>query len=188
MTMTFFDASAKLKAGDRVRLTSDYGHYPLEIIPAGATGTVEDNSLNEMQPMLFVKLDQHFKTLDEWDNVLQIYGPDVRFDPEDKANAWYTEQAPVELITTSAQYAMLSMEPVRDQFGSPRFAFHHSLPNVSLTAKGQANPDDAWNDAVKWCKDYRKRDPYGNMADALGVTKKADGLYYGVFCHYHSNS
>lgn len=95
--MTYLQASATLKEGDRVRLTTAYGDYPMPAIPAGAIGTVTENGLNEMQPILFVKMDETFAHLRDWSNELQIDGPEHPYDPDDTNSPWL-KPSPVELI------------------------------------------------------------------------------------------
>lgn len=60
--------------GDRVRLITDVAPYPLGLFPAGTTGTVEeiDPTAGEGNPIAYVRLDQHFEDLDDWENVLQV--------------------------------------------------------------------------------------------------------------------
>ena len=50
----------------------------------------------------------------------------------------------------------------------------------------QPTQSAAW---VKWAAEYRARDPYGNMANALGfVHDPAAGGWRGVVNYYHSNT
>jgi hypothetical protein len=76
MTLTFFEAS-KLPVGTRLRLTTDHGNYPNKSVPAGETGTIFEQGLNEMEPYLAILLDnlelrEHYA---EWGGCLHVYGP-----------------------------------------------------------------------------------------------------------------
>jgi hypothetical protein len=89
VSMTFLEASRDLKPGSRVMFTHDFElNHQHPIIPAGTTGTVRENGLNEMQPMLFVSPDDetlraHFRSWNgEGDDTIQIAGPE----PEDKGS------------------------------------------------------------------------------------------------------
>jgi hypothetical protein len=87
VSMTFLEASRDLKPGSRVMFTHDFElNHQHPIIAAGTTGTVRENGLNEMQPMLFISPDDemlrtHFLSWNgEGDDTIQIAGPE----PEDK--------------------------------------------------------------------------------------------------------
>lgn len=66
------------RPGARVRLTADVAPYPLGSFPAGTTGTVVEINPGAPvgNPVGFIKLDQHFDCLNEWDNVLQVFRPE----------------------------------------------------------------------------------------------------------------
>jgi hypothetical protein len=66
--------------------------------------------------------------------------------------------------------------------------YRGSFPNTSCTPRTFTKPDDAYEAAASWCKAYRERDPYGNMANVLGVTIVEGGKYVGVMNYYHSNT
>ena len=53
--------------------------------------------------------------------------------------------------------------------------------------QSQANQELAWAEAVTWARDYAARDPYGNMAQAVGVVA-FNGQWRGVVNYYHSNT
>jgi hypothetical protein len=76
--LTFLEAS-KLTAGTRVRFVRDYDwNYPHVYVKAGATGAVDEQALNEMNPILFIKMDgdDYTEPLKEWEGVLQMQGPE----------------------------------------------------------------------------------------------------------------
>lgn len=64
--------------GARVRLTADVAPYPLDNFPKGTTGIVVETYPDALigNPVGFIKLDQHFDCLNEWDNVLQVFRPE----------------------------------------------------------------------------------------------------------------
>lgn len=103
--ITFFNASWKLKPGDKVRLTEACGEHPLPPVAAGETGVVVTNGLCDPSfPCLFVKLDNPFEHLDDWGNELEIAGPGAYdeakpYDPDDDTthDAWHREM-PIEVI------------------------------------------------------------------------------------------
>lgn len=66
------------RPGARVRLTADVAPYPLGSFPKGTTGTVVEINPDAPvgNPVGFIKLDQHFDCLNEWDNVLQVFRPE----------------------------------------------------------------------------------------------------------------
>lgn len=83
--LTWLQASAFLKPGDRIRITEAYGNYPIIPAPVGTMGTVAENSLNELQAILLVKLDrQDDDPVTGWDYCLQL-SPD---DPSLNPGAW----------------------------------------------------------------------------------------------------
>lgn len=60
--------------GARVRIASDLYTFPLGKFPAGAAGTViqVSRSAHFGQPIAYVEMDDHFDTLDAWNNELQV--------------------------------------------------------------------------------------------------------------------
>lgn len=66
---------SEMTEGRRVRLAKTVDIYPCGIFDAGITGTVvevsEPDALGEI--LLHVRLDEHRKELNEWDNKLQVY-------------------------------------------------------------------------------------------------------------------
>lgn len=66
--LTWFECSAQLNAGDRVRFVVAWDVYPHCVIPADTLGTVIENDLNELDCGLFVLPDsrQARHHLAEW--------------------------------------------------------------------------------------------------------------------------
>lgn len=56
----------------RVKLAENVDHYPTGVFEAGLTGIV--TGYDPINDCYFVRLDNHRAELDEWDNVLQIFG------------------------------------------------------------------------------------------------------------------
>jgi hypothetical protein len=65
------------KAGDRVRFTGIWDRYPDVFVNSGETGVVVENSLNEVQPTLFVRPDspELRQMVKEWDELIHVFGP-----------------------------------------------------------------------------------------------------------------
>jgi hypothetical protein len=74
---TWLELARDLKAGDRVRFDCDWDRYPDVYVHAGNLGTVVENSLNEMEPTLFIRPDNVTiqKQVKDWDGVVHVYGP-----------------------------------------------------------------------------------------------------------------
>lgn len=82
-----------MKVGQRVRLVNTVHDDPpspgkvIDAIPAGATGTVvalfSNPKAEDGDPLAFVKFDQHFETLNDWDNVLHVWPDDGEVTPSD---------------------------------------------------------------------------------------------------------
>jgi hypothetical protein len=76
------------KVGMRVRIVQPVEVYPLGIWPPGTLGTVVEASPIDPttgewpHPCAMVKLDDHFKALDEWDNCLQVFPDEADCLPE----------------------------------------------------------------------------------------------------------
>jgi hypothetical protein len=89
--MTWFEASATLKEGDRVCFVLPWDIYPETTLREGELATVIENSLNEMQPVLIVLPDSatQRERLKEWDGHVWLYGPDPAWD--DANSNWQTE-------------------------------------------------------------------------------------------------
>jgi hypothetical protein len=66
--------------GQRVRLRHDIAPFPIGVFEKGACGTVieVDDNANVGDPIADVRMDDHFESLDHWDNVLQV----CRYDDE----------------------------------------------------------------------------------------------------------
>jgi uncharacterized iron-regulated membrane protein len=62
------------------------------------------------------------------------------------------------------------------------------LPNVRALDTLHDTAEAAHADAKTWCARYETSDPYGNIANVLGVTQPKDGKWVGVVSHYHSCS
>jgi len=90
----------------------------------------------------------------------------------------------------SAPVPVLDMTPTGSYGdGSPRYKFHTSFPsrNVRVLAVPFATPEEAWKDGIAAIRAYENRDPYGNMGETLGVTRRG-GMYHAVINLYHSGS
>jgi hypothetical protein len=74
---TWLELSRDLKTGDRITFVSDWDRYPDVFVKAGETAVVVENSLNEIEPTLFVRPDneQLQQALKEWDGLVHVYGP-----------------------------------------------------------------------------------------------------------------
>lgn len=75
----------KFPDGTRVILSDDYECYPIDIFPAGLTGTVMEYDGDS--DWYWVKLDRHYPALAEWQNQLQIIG-----DGDDEESVWPAER------------------------------------------------------------------------------------------------
>lgn len=69
-----------LKVGDRVRLTDFVDNFPFVLATPGETGVVA----TIQEDYAFVKMDRHFKELDDWDNELQVWRWDDNTVPLEK--------------------------------------------------------------------------------------------------------
>ncbi len=74
--MNFVTAKTAVKLGMQIRMTRDYGAFPIHI-PEGATGTVIANDLGADDPSLRVRMDDWHDSLPH--GVLQIRGPEEAF-------------------------------------------------------------------------------------------------------------
>jgi hypothetical protein len=85
--LTWFEAARTLKAGDVLTSSDVMESYPDYWIQPNARFRVEDNSLNEMQPLLVLRLLDHDKltdgNLDDWDGCLMLTPPDHELNSED---------------------------------------------------------------------------------------------------------
>lgn len=72
--MTINERPVGFPCGTRVRLVAEIEYYPLGIWPVGTTGTVTQNTPGQ-HPSGVVRLDEHFPSLDDWDNQLQVSSP-----------------------------------------------------------------------------------------------------------------
>ena len=101
--LSWFEASAKLNAGDRVRFVERWDIFPEGIVPSGTHATVVENGLNEMQPALLVIPDDAGlrEKFDEWDGIVWLCGPEddaIDVDGRPIADSMWQEACPVELI------------------------------------------------------------------------------------------
>ncbi|MBY0562452.1 hypothetical protein [Hyphomicrobium sp.] len=82
----------------------------------------------------------------------------------------------------------LDMTPVGTYAdGRPIYKRSGGLPWHRLTDTIHGDKQSAYDAAVQWCTDYKKADPFGNMAQVLGVTKTPKG-WQGVINYFHSNT
>lgn len=93
--LTWFDASAKLKAGDAVRFVGPWEAFPDFVVPVGTLGIVAENGLNEMQPALLVQT-TGIRGAASWNNVVQLHGP-ADHDHERPDSDWH-KPCPVVLV------------------------------------------------------------------------------------------
>ena len=102
--LSWFEASAKLNAGDRVRFVEQWDIFSENVIVrTGMTGTVTENSLNEMQPALLIMPDDESirSKLKEWDGNIWLIAPDdnaIDDDGKPIADSMWQEACPVEVI------------------------------------------------------------------------------------------
>lgn len=75
--MNFADART-IKLGTQIRFKDDYGVVPFTV-PGGTTGTVVENRLDGVDPVLIVTLDETFEHFTRWGNKIHIRGPEEAF-------------------------------------------------------------------------------------------------------------
>src|SRR4051812_35811027 len=89
--LTWLEASAELKQGDRVVFVEAHDIFPEAHVPAGTMGTVEENGLNEIWCTLSVRPDDEALSdaLAEWDGCIYL-------SPREEAgeHAWH-DKSPV---------------------------------------------------------------------------------------------
>lgn len=61
------------KVGDRVIAKVGIDRYPQFMLPAGVEGTIEEISHGN----IWIKMDDHYRVLDEWDNCVQVHETDM---------------------------------------------------------------------------------------------------------------
>jgi hypothetical protein len=81
---SWLELSRDLKKGDRVAFARSWDVFPETVVPAGAIATVVENSLNEMEPTLFLLPDDPAirEALRRWSGEVYLYGPDHPDSPE----------------------------------------------------------------------------------------------------------
>jgi hypothetical protein len=81
---SWLELSRDLKKGDRVAFARPWDVFPETVVPAGAIATVVENSLNEMEPTLFLLPDDPAirEALRRWSGEVYLYGPDHPDSPE----------------------------------------------------------------------------------------------------------
>jgi hypothetical protein len=96
MTQLSWIKLAELPDGARVVFSEDYDIFPECVVPAGTVATIVENSLNEMQPGLFLQPDdESIRTaLKQWDGIIYLMPEADSGDPEDPA---WQEPSPVEV-------------------------------------------------------------------------------------------
>lgn len=72
--LTWFECSAMLKDGDRVRFVTEWDMFPHCQIPEGTVATVVENDLNELNSLLWVLPDDRNvrRALKEWDGEIGL--------------------------------------------------------------------------------------------------------------------
>lgn len=91
--MTFADARTAIVPGQQIRLKDDYGAFPF-VAPAGATGTVVENRLHAVDPVIVVVMDDFVEALAQYGNRLQIRGPEEAYHVEQEATVGRWGDAP----------------------------------------------------------------------------------------------
>ncbi len=90
--LTWFDLS-KLDNGTRVVFVEPHDIFPLLIVEAGMTGTVTNNSLNELHCLFGLLPDDAAlrAALSEWDGEVILYAHELAAsdDPDDITTEWH---------------------------------------------------------------------------------------------------
>lgn len=97
--MSWHDASARLKAGDKVRFDTSHDIFPECLVPEGATATVVENSLNEACALLELRPDDTSirEALKNWDGNI-LLSPES-YDAFRDGAAWH-DCSPIEMVTS----------------------------------------------------------------------------------------
>ena len=68
----------RFRVGQRVRLKRTPATKPRGLYPKGTTGTIVDAVKNpKFGTIIWVRMDQHFPTLDFYGNVMGVFGGDI---------------------------------------------------------------------------------------------------------------